>query len=109
MQTYVPDCDRFIAGKTRLAPDWLRLTPSLIHCVDVSAGLPASTLQRMTSVVSSTGLCVSNGCIEGGSVKYKHLAYVILAYKMTQFICIEELSFLIFNGQPTFHKSTISN
>lgn len=69
MQTYVPDCDRSIVDKTRLVPDWLKPTPSLIHCVKVSAGLPAMTLQGMASAVPSTGLSVSNGCIEGGSAK----------------------------------------
>lgn len=106
MQTYVPDCDRSIADKTRLAPDWLKLTPSLVHCVEVSAGLPAWTLHVMTRVVPSTGVCVSNGCIEGGSVKYKHSAYVILVHKMTQYICIEGVLFLIFNGHPTFSQNT---
>lgn len=37
--------------------------------MEVTAGLPSVTLQGMTSVVPSTGLCVSNACIEGGSVK----------------------------------------
>lgn len=37
--------------------------------MEVTAGLPSVTLQEITSVVPSTGLCVSNACIEGGSVK----------------------------------------
>lgn len=37
--------------------------------MEVTAGLPSVTLQGMTSVVPSTGFCVSKGCIEGGSFK----------------------------------------
>lgn len=107
MQTYVPDCDRSIVDKTRLVPDWLKPTPSLIHCVKVSAGLPAMTLQGMTSVVPSTALSVSNGCIEGGSAKYKRSAYVILVHKRVKYICIEGP--FIFYRTSNVSQHTISN
>lgn len=37
--------------------------------MEVTAGLPSETLHGMANAVPSTGLCVSNACIEGGSVK----------------------------------------
>lgn len=47
----------------------MKLWPNLVQYMEVTAGLPSVTLQGMTSVVPSTGLCVSNACIEGWSEK----------------------------------------